>query len=75
MRLKREKAEPEKLTNKSIKWLAVESQEIGIKTAMNIKESSNQTIELKIAEVSIEVKPGFEPEHLINIVKTLSKLC
>ncbi len=75
LRLKREKAEPRKQPKESIKWLAVEPKEIEIKTKTNIKTSSDQTIGLKIADVSIEVKPGFEPEHLINIIKTLSKLC
>lgn len=75
LRLKREKVEPAKKPNKSIKWLAIEPKKIEIKTETNISQPTNQTIELKIADVSIEVKPGFEPEHLIKIIKALNKLC
>ena len=75
LRLKREKAEPGKQLKESVKWLAIEPKEIEIKAEPNIAPPSVQAIELKIAKATIEIKPGFNAEHLINIVKTLSKLC
>lgn len=75
LRLKREKAEPEKQPKESIKWLALDPKEIEIKPETDIAPSSRHAIDIKIANMTIEVKSGFEPEHLINIIKTLSKLC
>ena len=75
LRLKRETAEPGKQLKESVKWLALDPKEIEIKPEVNIAQTSRNAINIRIADVTIEVKPGFEPEHLINIVKTLSQLC
>lgn len=75
LRLKREKTQFEKETNEPVKWLAIEPKETEIKVETDIKPTSGQAIDLKIANVSIVIKPGFDGEHLLNIVKTLSKLC
>ncbi|MGE5606639.1 MAG: IS66 family insertion sequence element accessory protein TnpA [Bacteroidota bacterium] len=75
LRLKREKTQPEKQTKKSVKWLAIDTKKIGINPETNIVATPRQAIDIKIANMTIEVKPGFKPEHLLNIVKTLSKLC
>lgn len=46
---------------------------------LNINESEttieNQALTLKIGQVFIEVKPGFNPEFLTNVVKTLIAIC
>ena len=75
LRLKREKTEPDKQTKKTVKWLAIDTKEIEINPETNIRATTPQTIDIKIANMTIKVTPGFEPEHLLNIVKTLSKLC
>lgn len=75
LRLKREKTQPEKQIEKSVKWLAIDTKEIEINPQANIGATPRQVIDIKIANMTIEVTPGFEPEHLLNIVKTLSKLC
>ena len=46
---------------------------------LNISESEttsgNQTLNLRIGQVFIEVRPGFNPELLINVIKTLVTIC
>lgn len=73
LRLNREKAEPGKQQKEPIKWLELDPKEI--KPETNIAPPFPHAIDIKIADITIEVEPGFEPEHLINIIKTLSKLC
>lgn len=58
---------------KPVKWLALDTKAIEIKPKPGIEPAC--AIDVKIAWVTIEVKPGFDPAHLLNIVKTLSKLC
>lgn len=68
--------QPEKQAKKSVKWLAIDAKgEIEINPEANLGTTSHQAIHIKIANLTIEVTPGFEPEHLLNIVKTLNKLC
>lgn len=75
LRLKREKTQPEKEITESVKWLAIDTKEIEINPGANLGATAHQAIDIKIANMTIEVTPGFEPEHLLNIVKTLNKLC
>ncbi len=46
---------------------------------LNISDSEtttgNQTLTLKIGQVFIEVKPGFNPQLLTDVIKTLVTLC
>jgi len=46
-------------------WLPVEIKEPGTESTMNIR----------VGEVTIEVKSGFDPELLLKVVKTLGALC
>jgi len=75
LRLKGEKTQSRKQIKESVKWLTLDTKEIEIKLEANIAPTSGHAIDIKIANVTIEVTPGFVPEHLLNIVKTLSKLC
>lgn len=51
----------------SPKWIAVSMEEINLE--------SNETINIKIGEATIEVKPGFNPSFLANVIRTLKTLC
>ena len=73
LRFKTTKAPVPKQDKKPVKWLALNTNKIEIKPEAN--NVSTYAIDVKIANVIIEVKPGFAPEHLLNIVKTLSELC
>ena len=75
LRLKAEKTQPKKQIKAPIKWLALDTKEIEIKPKTDIAITSRNAIDIKIANVTIEVTPGFIPEHLLNIVKALSELC
>lgn len=73
LRFKSTKTQSKKQSKEPVKWLALNTDEINIKSETNPVQTS--TINVRIANVTIEVKPGFEPEHLLNIIKTLGKLC
>jgi hypothetical protein len=73
LRFNSEKTQPKQQTKKAVKWLALNTNEIEIKPEAN--PAQTYTIDITIANVTIAVKPGFNPEHLLNIVKTLGKLC
>lgn len=38
-------------------------------------EEPNETLQIQIGEASIEVKPGFNPSFLADVVRTLKNLC
>jgi hypothetical protein len=40
-----------------------------------VVEEPNDTLQIKIGEASIEVKPGFNPSFLADVVRTLKNLC
>ena len=46
-------------------WLPVEIKEPG----------TDRTINVRVGEVTVEVKPGFDPDLLLRVVKTLGALC
>ena len=75
LKLQREQTQPQKQIREPVKWLAIDAKEIEINPEANLGATSGQAIDIKIANMTIKVTPGFEPEHLLNIVKTLSKLC
>lgn len=65
-------------------WLQKEKADIFPKETcqwlpVNFSESEstieNQALTLKIGRVFIEIKPGFNPELLTNVVKTLITIC
>lgn len=39
------------------------------------QQDVSEILEIKIGEASIEVKPGFNPSFLADVVKTLKTLC
>lgn len=49
------------------KWIAVSMEEI--------HQEPNETLGIKIGEAVIEVKPGFNPSFLAEVVRTLKTLC
>ena len=49
------------------KWTSVEIEET--------VEERNETLQIKIGEAAIEVKPGFNPAFLADVVRTLTTLC
>lgn len=51
----------------SAKWLPVSMDES--------PEEPNETLQIKIGQASIEVKPGFNPSFLADVLKTLKTLC
>ncbi|WP_017753734.1 IS66 family insertion sequence element accessory protein TnpA [Calidifontibacillus oryziterrae] len=40
-----------------------------------VDDSSESTIQIKMGQASIEVKSGFDPTLLANVVRTLGALC
>jgi hypothetical protein len=51
----------------STKWIPVLMEEIPLEPT--------ETLQIKIGEASIEVKPGFNPSFLADVVRTLKTLC
>jgi hypothetical protein len=49
------------------KWASVEIEET--------VEELNETLQIKVGQASIEVKPGFNPAFLADVVRTLKTLC
>jgi hypothetical protein len=37
--------------------------------------STNETLEVKVGQVSVEVRPGFDPSFLADVIRTLKTLC
>lgn len=38
-------------------------------------EVSNETLQIKVGQATIEVKPDFDPTFLTNVIKVLKTLC
>lgn len=51
----------------SPKWISVSMEEIN--------QEPNETLGIKIGEAVIEVKPGFNPSFLAEVIRTLKTLC
>lgn len=51
----------------SPKWISVSMEEIN--------QESNETLGIKIGEVVIEVKQGFNPSFLAEVIRTLKTIC
>jgi hypothetical protein len=49
------------------KWIPVSMEEIPLEP--------NETLQIKVGQASIEVKPGFNPSLLADVVRTLKALC
>ncbi|MDE3838668.1 IS66 family insertion sequence hypothetical protein [Bacillus methanolicus] len=56
-----------RISTPSSKWVSVTMDE-------QYSESKN-TIQITIGQASIEVKPGFDPSFLADVVRTLRSLC
>lgn len=51
----------------SSKWLSLE-------VSNQVQETTNNLL-VRVGEVTIEVKPGYNPELLLNVIRTIRTLC
>ena len=42
---------------------------------LNLGNNSETAVTLRVGQVAIEVRPGFDPNLLLSVVKTLTALC
>ena len=42
---------------------------------LDLNESSDETLTVRVGKVSVEVGPGFDPTLLLSVVRTLVSLC
>ena len=53
----------------SPQWVPVELED------SNVENTNNEALQIKVGLASIEVKPGFNPSHLKDVIKVLKTLC